>query len=127
RRCSATSIAGSRTRSRRSCKRDHKDTNDEKEKNWFFSFSSFVSLWSLLQNELAQVLLLEDSAEALADVGGVDDDALARQVRTLEAHLLDHPLQHRVQPPGADVLRRPVHLVGHVRQRLDAVAGELHR
>ena len=45
----------------------------------------------------------------------------------MEAHVLDHPLQDRVQPPGADVLRRPIHIEGDVGNRLDTVRRDLQR
>ena len=47
------------------------------------------------------------------------------QIGAVVADLLDHLLQDRVQPPGADVLVRAVHLEGDVRDRLDAVLREL--
>src|SRR5262249_19679321 len=54
------------------------------------------------EDELGQVLLLHDLLQPAADVRPVDHHALARQVRALEAHVLDHALQDGVQPAGAD-------------------------
>src|SRR5262249_38502089 len=78
-----------------------------------------------LQDEFAQVLLLQDVRQSVAYVRSVDHDALVRQIRSLETDVLYHPFQDRVQAAGAHLLRPSIHLVSHVRQGLDAVAAEL--
>src|ERR1700730_18018323 len=94
-------------------------------------YTSFVrrkagrSCGSLLEDELAEIFLLQDLGQAAANVGPIDDDPFFLEVGTLKAHFFHHPLEDRVQPAGADVLRGPVHLLRDVRQSLDAVASEV--
>src|SRR5262245_7273279 len=77
------------------------------------------------QYKLAQILLLQNLRQPAADVGSVDLYALFGQIRAIEADILHHALQYRVQPAGADVLRRAVHFKGDVGESLDAVGCKL--
>ena len=61
------------------------------------------------------------------DEGRIDDERLAAAVLGLEADVLEQLLHHRLQPPGADILDRLVHLGGDAGERLDAVVGEVDR
>jgi hypothetical protein len=54
----------------------------------------------------------------------VEVHGLARQVRGLEAGLLQHPLQHGLKPPRADVLDRRVGRHRRIGQGLDRIVGE---
>ena len=56
---------------------------------------------------------------------GVDPDFLAGPVGGGEAHLVEHPLHHRLQPARADVLDRAIDLGGDARDRRDRVVGEV--
>ena len=60
-------------------------------------------------------------------VRGVDDDALAAAIRSLERHRLEQPLEHRVQAPRADVLAALVDLVCDLREPAHAARVELDR
>src|SRR5262245_58084818 len=57
----------------------------------------------------------------------VDGDGLPRQVRSLEGHLLQDPLQDGVQTACADVLGAVVHPRRNIRHRLDGVRGHVER
>src|SRR6266850_4652768 len=76
------------------------------------------------QDVSRQVLVAGDVTEPGADVGGVDGQLLARQIRRVERDLLEELLHHRVQTPGADVLRARVHLHRDLRDRLHRLRGE---
>ena len=52
---------------------------------------------------------------------------LILSVGGIEADVLEHALEDRVQPAGADVLGRPVDLEGQVGHGFDGVAGEFER
>src|SRR5438874_5820360 len=86
---------------------------------------TFNSRPTTLENELAQIFLLENRVQPFADVRPVDDHVLPFQIRAAEADLFDHSLQDRVQTPCANILGRAVHFVGDIGQGFDAVAGEL--
>src|SRR5579871_1277674 len=57
-----------------------------------------------LKNKLREIRILGERADAVADRCGVDLDGGAALVGGVEADLLQKPLQHGVQPPGADIL-----------------------
>src|SRR5262252_1132455 len=78
--------------------------------------------WS--QNEPRKVLVAGDVAEPVANVRGVDRQLLARQVRGLEGDLLEELFHHRIEAPGADVLRARVHLHRDLRDRLHRLRRE---
>src|SRR5262249_58621197 len=71
-----------------------------------------------------QVLIAGDVAQALAHVGRVDGQLLARQIGRVERDLLEELLHHRVQAPGADVLRAGVHLHRDLCDRLHRLRSE---
>src|SRR4051812_20008450 len=85
------------------------------------------SLASQSEDVPAQVLILRESLQPLADELVVDDDSLLATVRRVEADVLEDAFQDGVQPAGADVLGRAVDLEGQVGHGLDGVAGELER
>src|SRR5678815_5506575 len=78
-----------------------------------------------LQNELAQIFLLEDLIEFALHKSRINGDTLFAQVRSFVAQVLDHALQNRVQSPGANVLGRSIHLERDVGQSFNAIGGEL--
>ena len=78
-----------------------------------------------LQDKPAQVFILRQGVEALADLGLVDDDVLFGSVRGVEAQVFEHALQDRVQPAGADILGRSVHVEGDVGHGFDRRFGKL--
>ena len=57
----------------------------------------------------------------------VDDQRLAAAILGLEADVLEQLLHHRLEPAGADILDRLVHLCRDSGERLDAVVGEGRR
>src|SRR5205814_6816078 len=57
-----------------------------------------------LQNELAQVRVLGEVADAVAHVGCVDVNGLAALVGGVERDLVEHALHYRLQPARSDVL-----------------------
>ena len=57
------------------------------------------------------------SSSRCRDVGGLISTRAHLHVGGLEAEFFEQPLQDRVEPPGADVLRRLVHFEGIVGQR----------
>src|SRR4029453_11960479 len=77
-----------------------------------------------LQDEARQVLILENRRQPLAYHRRVHDDLLAAELRRVERHLVEQPLQHRVQPARADVLGALVHLGGDASDLRDGVVAE---
>ena len=77
------------------------------------------------ENVPRQVGVLGQLADPFAHIGAVDGQALAGAVGGGEADLLDHLLQHRLQPARADVLHRAVDLDRRVGQGVDGVVGEV--
>ncbi len=57
-------------------------------------------------------------------MGGVDHDLLSGAVGGIEAQLFDDTLKNRMQPPSADILSRPIHLIGDFRHRFNRILGE---
>ena len=53
------------------------------------------------ENVAAQVLVAGQRVEVLVHVAGIDRERLATAVRRLVGHVVEQPLQHRVQPSGA--------------------------
>src|SRR5207249_4766323 len=78
----------------------------------------------LSQNKPAQIFLLQDSIQPPAHVAGIDDDFLGRQLRRLVTDLLNDALEDGVQPAGADILRRAVHLKRNLGERGRPVGSE---
>ena len=70
------------------------------------------------QNKLAQVRVLRQIADMLLHIGLIDRHRFAGAVRGRIADVIQHPLQHRVQPPRPDVLDRGVDLGGDIRNSL---------
>ena len=66
-------------------------------------------------------------ADPLVHIGGVHRDRLARPVGGGEADLLEQPLQHRVQPAGADILDPVVDIGRQVGHRVHGVVAEVQR
>ena len=77
-----------------------------------------------LQDELAQVGVLGEVADTRLHIGRIDRDRLAALVGGIEGNLVEHPLNHGLQPARADVLDRGVDLGGDARQRVDGVVRE---
>src|SRR5437879_1577324 len=64
-----------------------------------------VSKWEkALQNVPAQILILNNISQHLADIFGVDGDLLALSFRGGEADLIEYAFHNCVQPPRAYVL-----------------------
>src|SRR5438132_1388255 len=78
-----------------------------------------------LQNKPTQILVLAERVKLVFDVGGVDVDFAGLHVGGVEAEFFQEPLHDRVEPAGADVLGRLIHLEGIVRQGVDRVRGEM--
>src|SRR6185503_12509811 len=68
------------------------------------------SLIAELEDVAAQIFVLDERLQVRVDVARVDDDALAATVGGLERDRLEQSLEHRVQPPRADVLAAVVDL-----------------
>src|SRR5713226_749019 len=86
--------------------------------------------WSMLmglQDVPREVLVADDVGQPRVHVGGVDGDLLAGHRRRVERHVLQQLLHDRVEPPGADVLRRRVDLHTDLRHRLHRVGRERER
>ena len=60
-------------------------------------------------------------------IGGIDNEGLAASIGRREADVLQQPLQHRVQPPGADILNPVVDVGGEFGQRIHCVVAEVQR
>src|SRR5947209_6406949 len=78
-----------------------------------FRFSIFQ--FQELQDVAAQILVLDDIRELLADVSGVNLHVLFLQVRRFERDFVEHFLEDGVQTPGADVFGLLVHAGGEAR------------
>src|SRR5580692_12301466 len=72
------------------------------------------------EDELGQVFVRRDRFQLVADVIAVDRNGLLRRVGSGKAHVLEQPLEQRIEASGADVLAGVVDVVGHVGQRLHA-------
>src|SRR5947207_760458 len=82
---------------------------------------------AILQDVPAEILVFHDSQQPLPDGGSVEHDVLDGIIGQLEEHFLEQRAEHRVQPPGPDVLHALVHLGGDTRALFDASGGELAR
>src|SRR5271157_4788005 len=79
------------------------------------------------QDEAAQVFVLGQSLQSLADQPVVDDDLLLLPVGSVEADVLEHAFQDRMQPAGANVLSAAIDLERQIGHGLDGIARELER
>src|SRR5690606_15346264 len=77
------------------------------------------------KNVAAEVLVLDQLADAAVDVVAVDDDGGAALVGSLEGNHFHQPFHHGVQAARADVLGALVNLEGDFRDPLHAVFGVL--
>src|SRR5690349_15816590 len=80
-----------------------------------------------LENVPAQIGVLRDARELLADELGVDGERLPATIFGLEADILEQLFHHRLQAARADILDGFVDLGGDAGECLDAVVGELNR
>src|SRR5688572_21064703 len=81
----------------------------------------------ILQHVPAEIRVLREPGEPLADVSRIDRHGLALAVFGLEAQVLEQLLHHRLQPAGADVLDALVDLRGDLGDLADRVGGDLER
>src|SRR5438105_762764 len=82
---------------------------------------------AILEDVPAQILILHDPEQPLPDSGSVEHDVLDGIIGQLEEHFLEQRREHRVQPPGSDVLHALVYLGGDTGDLFDAIGGELER
>lgn len=78
-----------------------------------------------LQNKLRQVRVLRQVAHVLLHVSLVNRHRFAGAVRGRVADVIEHPFQHRMQPPRPDVLDGGVDLGGDIRNGYNAFLGEV--
>ena len=45
-------------------------------------------------------------ADIFLNVSGINADGLAGAIGRCEGNIVEHPLHHRLQPPGADIFHR---------------------
>src|SRR5215813_15658819 len=67
---------------------------------------------NVLENIPRQILVLDDAAQLVADVAGVDHYLVAAHFRRIERQRFQQAFHDGVQAPGADVLGVLVHLGG---------------
>src|SRR4051812_31931651 len=79
------------------------------------------------KNVAREVLVLDERAEMAVDVRGIDAVVLAALIGRRERNLVEETLQHRVQPPRADVFGALVDLERDLGEPHDAFLGELER
>src|SRR6185369_1691572 len=82
------------------------------------------SITGCSQNEPRQVLVPSDVAQAVVHERGVDGQLLAGKIRRIERDLLEELFHHRIEAPGANILRARVHLHRDLRDRLHRLRGE---
>ena len=71
------------------------------------------------ENKPAQILILRKRLESLPHEPLIHNNSLLAHIRRIKTTILEHAFQNRVQPPGPDVLRRPVHVIRQVGHRFD--------
>ena len=77
-----------------------------------------------LENISAQILILDDIGELLADVVSIHSNRLFLQIRPFERHFLQQLFHNGMQPPGADVLGAFIDLRGEARHLRQRIVGE---
>src|SRR5665213_4352470 len=83
-----------------------------------------LETFTRLEYVTRKVFVLDNRIEPLMDINRIDRDRLAGQFGRVERKLLDQPLEHGMQPPGADILRASVNLRGDFRQRRNSILAE---
>ena len=80
-----------------------------------------------LEDKFAEILVLRQFADMLRNIGRIDSKCLAALIRRGKANLIEQPLHHRMQPPGANVFNTGIDLSGELRDFRNPVFCEIKR